>query len=213
MAIFVKDWPDFQHFKDRNPIWIKLYRRLLDDINWHELDAESAKTLISLWLLASEDKRMQGELPPVKEIAFRLRTTERSLKSSISKLSHWLRQDDINTISDIDLISNGNQVDALEKRREETDINIKSLFEDFWKAYPKRVAKPAALKAWLKISPVNGDFEKIMEALDWAKNSQQWKGDNGKFIPYPASWLNARRFEDEQVDQQSTEQRSSRVAI
>ena len=116
--IFIKGWPKFQHFKDRNPIWIKLYRNLLDDINWHELDAESAKTLISLWLLASEDKNNKGGLPSIKEIAFRLRVTEKSLKSSISKLGNWLLQGDIKPISDIKTISPQEQLDALEKERE-----------------------------------------------------------------------------------------------
>jgi len=121
--IFIKGWPKFQHFKDRNPIWIKLYRNLLDDINWHELDAESAKTLISLWLLASEDKNNKGGLPSIKEIAFRLRVTEKSLKSSISKLGNWLLQDDINPISDIKTISPRYQHDALETETEtETEI-------------------------------------------------------------------------------------------
>jgi hypothetical protein len=90
----------------------------LDDINWHELDAESAKTLISLWLLASEDKNNKGGLPSIKEIAFRLRVTEKSLKSSISKLGNWLLQGDIKPISDINTISLQDQLDALEKERE-----------------------------------------------------------------------------------------------
>ena len=122
MALFVKNWEKFQHFKDRKPPWIKLYRDILDDIKWHELDPNSAKTLISLWLLASESDKKNGELPTIKEIAFRLRMTERSLKSDISKLNHWLRQDDINMISDINAISTRYQDDGLETETEtETD--------------------------------------------------------------------------------------------
>lgn len=115
MTISIKNWEKFQHFKDRKPLWVKLYRELLDDIEWHELDALSAKTLVSLWLLASEN---DGNLPETKTIAFRLRTTESSIKTTISKLSHWLIQDDISAIS------NGYQDDtprALTERREETE--------------------------------------------------------------------------------------------
>ena len=95
----IKNWSEFQHFKDRTPPWIKLYRYLLDDPDWHSLSGDEAKTLIMLWLIASEDKDMEGQLPPLKNIAFRLRISEVKLKQELNKLSHWVIQDDINMIS------------------------------------------------------------------------------------------------------------------
>jgi len=92
----IKNWEEFQHFKDRNPIWIKLYRKLLDDKQWYDLDPAAAKLLVMLWLLASEN---QGELPTIPDIAFRLRLAEKHVSLSISRLSHWLIQDDIKMIS------------------------------------------------------------------------------------------------------------------
>lgn len=93
----IKDWNKFQHFKDRKPPWIKLYRDLLDDPEWHELDPASAKVLVMIWLIASEE---MGELPNLKKLAFRLRMSEKQAEIHCSKLSHWLIQDDIKTISD-----------------------------------------------------------------------------------------------------------------
>lgn len=93
----IRNWSKFQHFKDRRPPWVKLYRDLLDDIEWHRLDGDSAKTLVMLWLLASEGD--DGELPGLDEIAFRLRVSEKQAKTTISKLSRWLIQDDITAIS------------------------------------------------------------------------------------------------------------------
>jgi len=118
MGYRVKGWDRFQHFKDRKPIWIKLYRDILDDLDWHELDGDAAKALVMLWLIASED---EGALPDIKKIAFRLRVTEQKAKSLMDKLSHWLEQDDIKPISDV------HQVDDLEKRREETEKEKKQL--------------------------------------------------------------------------------------
>ena len=92
----IKNWSQFQHFKDRRPPWIKLYRDILDDIEWHELDPKSAKVLVMLWLIASES---DGVLPDVKKLAFRLRMTEKDTEASLSKLSHWMEQDDIRVIS------------------------------------------------------------------------------------------------------------------
>lgn len=93
----IKNWSKFQHFKDRRPPWVKLYRDLLDDREWHQLEPRAAKLLVMLWLIASED---DGNLPDVGEIAFRLRTTDAQVQDALSKLSHWLEQDDIKTISE-----------------------------------------------------------------------------------------------------------------
>jgi hypothetical protein len=114
----IKNWSKFQHFKDRKPPWVKLYRDLLDDIEWHELDPKAAKVLVMLWLIASED---EGSIPPNKQLAFRLRMSEKETEVCISKLSHWLEQDDNN------VISTRYQDDALEtetetEKKTETEI-------------------------------------------------------------------------------------------
>jgi len=93
----IKNWNKFQHFKDRKPPWVKLYRDLLDDIDWHELDAQASKVLVMLWLIASEE---DGNIPTTKTLAFRLRMSEKQTNDCLNKLSHWLEQDDINVISD-----------------------------------------------------------------------------------------------------------------
>jgi hypothetical protein len=114
----IKNWSQFQHFKDRRPPWIKLYREILDDIEWHELDARSAKVLVMIWLIASES---DGCLPDTKKLAFRLRMTEKDTEASLIKLSHWLEQDDISVISE------GYQDDALETEKErETEKETKT---------------------------------------------------------------------------------------
>ena len=93
----IRNWKKFQHFKDRKPPWVKLYRDILDDLDWHELDATASKVLIMCWLIASED---DGRLPPAKTLAFRLRMSEKQTIDCLNKLSHWLEQDDISVISD-----------------------------------------------------------------------------------------------------------------
>ena len=105
----IKHWKKFQHFKDRKPPWIKLYRDVLDDLEWYELDPLASKVLVMCWLIASED---DGRLPPTKTLAFRLRMTEKQTNDCLNKLSHWLEQDDINTISE------RYQDDSLETERE-----------------------------------------------------------------------------------------------
>src|SRR5690606_5300424 len=92
----IKNWAKFQHFKDRSPPWIKLYRDLLDDLQWHKLDPVAAKALVMLWLIASEN---DGNLPDTEELAFRLRMPESDLLAILPNLSHWIEGDCIDAIS------------------------------------------------------------------------------------------------------------------
>jgi hypothetical protein len=93
----IKNWKQFQHFKDRRPPWIKLYRGLLDDPQWFALSPTSSKVLVMLWLVASED---EGRLPDLEKLSFRFRMNEEKLSKSIQELRHWLIQDDIAVISE-----------------------------------------------------------------------------------------------------------------
>ena len=70
-------------------------------------------------------------------------------------------------------------------------------FEAFWKEYPNKKAKPDAIKAWRKLNPDEELAGRIMAGLSKWKTSDQWTRDDGRFIPYPATWLNSRRWEDE----------------
>lgn len=72
-------------------------------------------------------------------------------------------------------------------------------FNDFWKAYPKKVSKANALKAWNKLKPNDDLVREILSALEKHKMSSQWQKDNGQFIPYPATWINGKRWEDDDM--------------
>lgn len=70
-------------------------------------------------------------------------------------------------------------------------------FATFWQLYPKKKAKYQALKAWksLKLSKV--ERTELMAALEKQNASVDWLKDGGKFVPYPTTWLNGRRWKDE----------------
>ena len=52
-------------------------------------------------------------------------------------------------------------------------------------------------KSWKKIKPTKDLLEKMLNAIEIAKQSMQWNKDNGQYIPNPATWLNQKRWEDE----------------
>ncbi len=69
-------------------------------------------------------------------------------------------------------------------------------FEEFYKAYPRKVNKKGALKVWSKINPEADLVSRIMFAVEAQCKSEQWKKDGGAFIPHPATWLNQERWLD-----------------
>lgn len=85
------------------------------------------------------------------------------------------------------------------KRRNASEYSPE--FESFWTAYPRKEAKGSAFKAWQKQKP---PLSVCLSALAWQKKSDQWTKDAGSFIPHPASWINARRWEDEPAHAVST---------
>lgn len=67
-------------------------------------------------------------------------------------------------------------------------------FEIFWSAYPTKVGKQPARKAFDKVKvPV----ETLVAAIERQKCSSQWSKDGGQYIPNPATWLNQERWNDE----------------
>ena len=78
-----------------------------------------------------------------------------------------------------------------------TQSTLKDRFETFWTAYPKKRSKGAAEKAWAKIKPNEQLTGEILSALERAKTSADWQKDGGQYIPYPATWLNAKGWEDD----------------
>lgn len=72
------------------------------------------------------------------------------------------------------------------------NINNNCEFDRFWTAYPKKVAKPAATKAFKKIKPQ--ELDGILSDIAKRKTNG-WQ--DPQFIPYPSTYLNQRRWEDE----------------
>ena len=70
-------------------------------------------------------------------------------------------------------------------------------FDEFWTAYPKKKAKEDARKAWAKLKPDEQLGKAIIQAVEYAKKSKDSQKEKGKYIPYPATYLNGKRWEDE----------------
>lgn len=73
------------------------------------------------------------------------------------------------------------------------------LFEEFWKAYPKKKAKDDAKRAFDKRKPDRALVDSMLAAIRLQSRSMDWVKDSGQFIPYPASWLNSGSWQDSEV--------------
>ena len=69
-------------------------------------------------------------------------------------------------------------------------------FDSFWARYPRKIGKPAAVKAW---KAAKADPPAVMAGLE------RWIGQwhDPQFIPHPSTFLNQRRWEDAPSDQSS----------
>jgi hypothetical protein len=73
-------------------------------------------------------------------------------------------------------------------RKRKSDVANDAGFNRFWDAYPRKVAKAAALRAWTKIGPDAALVEVILARVTLQANSHAWTKDDGQFVPHPASW-------------------------
>ena len=74
-------------------------------------------------------------------------------------------------------------------------------FEGFWRMYPVKKSKQAAIRAWDSLRPDDRLLAVMGHALQRQLASPEWqrkiREEDGQGIPYPASWINGRRWEDE----------------
>jgi hypothetical protein len=86
------------------------------------------------------------------------------------------------------------------KKKTNTEIHTPvfgEAFTSWWEAYPRKENKKDAVAAWNRLTPTSELAEKVLRAL--AAQKEQWRAEarERRYIPYPATWLNKRRWEDD----------------
>ena len=69
-------------------------------------------------------------------------------------------------------------------------------FDTFWAAYPKKVAKADARKAWAQTKDIRPELTNLLTAINANCKTESWMKDGGKYIPYAASYLRGERWDD-----------------
>jgi len=66
-------------------------------------------------------------------------------------------------------------------------------FIQFWEAYPRKIKKMEALKAWNQVEKYRPPTQDLVKLLASHCSSHQWRAG---FIPYPSTWLRGHQWED-----------------
>jgi hypothetical protein len=78
---------------------------------------------------------------------------------------------------------------------------FESGFERFWAAWPKsprKGAKAACLAKWKK-HYYETCADQILKHVEWMKTTDQWRKDNGAFVPAPLVYLNQQRWDGAEI--------------
>jgi hypothetical protein len=194
--IVVKEWERYQHYKDRNPPWIKLHRELLTSNTWVTMDDASRVLAIAIMLLAAATgNRIPADPTYLMRVAYLNRKPDWSklVETGFIEIigeNGTLQADASTMLADASVL----QADARpEKRREEERREDNVQFEEFWSSYPRRQARRNAEAAFCS-------------ALKRASHGEILQGLKGyafspdpKFIPLASTWLNGDRWRDERM--------------
>lgn len=99
-------------------------------------------------------------------------------------------------ISDVPVIQSKNE--SKNESESESKSAREEAFDVFWAAYPRKVGKGAARKAFAKLPAAV--FPLLVPAVEAQKQCAQWRKNGGEYIPNPATWLNQERWEDKLPD-------------
>lgn len=98
------------------------------------------------------------------------------------------------TVKDsIDKLSIGKDNKYIPASETDAEPQCESWFTAFWDSYPKKKDKANAVKAFRKVCKTEEDYNTIMSGL--MNQIPLWK--DPQYIPYPATWLNGKRWEDD----------------
>jgi|TARA_R110000787_G_scaffold75181_3_gene166692 hypothetical protein len=197
----IKNWGTHQPKMrtDRNVIWIKVYKRLLEDYDYQILTDSNRATLIELWLLGAENN---GILPDVKEIAFRLRREKSFINKQLEELSSFVCQDvseslprnKKNVSLDVDVDVEVKKPNIIINAKADVVKKKSEYFDKWWIALPvnRKNNKKGCEQKWgnKNLDSIGKD---IMQWTTKMKGTKEWREG---FNPSPETILNQERWND-----------------
>ncbi len=204
----VKNWEQFQHYKDRNPPWIKLHFALLASEDWVTLDDASKLLAVVCMLIAS---RNNGLIPNNPDYLKRVAYLDRRPKLKPLLDCGFLEIPQA-TASALQALASAAQADARPETETETEkkeplsetssdarpktkgkTNYSEEFEAFWLAYPRTptMSKSKSNDGWRKLS--DDQRRACIAAVEPYRKFLDAKADHP--VMHATTFINERRFE------------------
>jgi len=214
----VKNFETFQHYKERRPVWIKLYNSLLDDYNFCCLPDASKMHLIAIWLLASryhnsipwDEKWISGQISSNSPI--RLSELEQAgfiykindVNAASNPLATCYQNASLETETETEIEEKINSEtfaqpqnlrsdDVLEKSSVVSALDLD--FLEWYMAYPRKVGKGQARRAYTAARKKTDHAALLAGAKRYADDPSR----KPEFTKHPSTWLNAECWADETV--------------
>ncbi len=210
----VKNLEKYQHYKDRDPKWVKLYYSILDDEAFIFLsEIDRCRYMTCLVLASRTNNKIPADPIYLRKV---MRLDKNPDLTPLLSCGLLYTCDSSSTCLDNDYtnapvpnrsllsstllnssLSSPKSGSGSEEGKESEKGEGATDFEIFWKAYPKRVGgKKNALRAWERAQD-RPALDEILAVLERSKQTEQWKKDGGQFIPYPATWINKGMWADD----------------
>ena len=92
------------------------------------------------------------------------------------------------------------EVEGITFHQDSKEKELVDMFEEFWQAYPRKVAKKTAFTAFKNVKHLKEEFPLIMEHVRRKSDSNDWTKQGGQFVPHPTTYLHQERWKDEEED-------------
>lgn len=169
----VRNWEQFQHYKDRNPPWIKLHFALLASEDWVTLDDASKLLAVVCMLIASRNNGLVPNNPAyLKRVAYLDRLPKLNpliecgflenpqAGASAAQADDSARQADARPETETetdkkDILSETSSDQSPKKAKTgKPKSQYTASFESFWTAYPRtpNMSKAEAFTEWKKLA-------------------------------------------------------------
>lgn len=199
--LHVKDWDKFQHYKDRNPVWIKLYTDTFTNYDFMCLQDASKLLAICIWTLAARSS--EGKIPA--DFAYIKNQCGLGDSVTIENLKELVEQGYIIDASNSLAICYQHAIPEKERETYSKETEKKDIppppknsytpeFEQFWQEYPpNKQSKAESFKAYQKATKET-DHETIIAGARAYRADIERTGTGKDHTAHATTWLNNKRW-------------------
>lgn len=198
----IKNWAKYQHYKDRNPPWIKLHVQILASEDWVMLDDASKLVMVVCMIIAAKNCGEINDDPAYFRRAAYLSKTP-NLKPLIEcgflvplaiASNSEQEQAEFRPEKEGETETEGEKKEYSARKRALISDEVPEGFEEFWSAYPLRKDRQDAIKAFRAAIKAGASVGLLVSGA--GAYAREVAGKEPEFIKRAGGWLRGRRWEN-----------------